>query len=105
MVVIFTDATCHPTFKSAAGTDGSVDDLIKACHSSKHTVLLYAPETPVYVDLAAMNGLEWEPMGSLTENLLQALNDYTRNTDSLRKVLVGLLARNHADLAPAASSL
>jgi hypothetical protein len=93
VVVIFTDAGCHPTFKTAAGSDGSVDDLIKACHNSKLTVLLYAPEIPVYVDFAAMNGLEWEPMGSLTENPVQALNDYTRNTDSLRKVVFGAVMR------------
>lgn len=42
------------SFQNAAGTDASVDDLIKACHNSKRTVLLYAPETAVYVNLTAM---------------------------------------------------
>ena len=96
VVVIFTDASCHPTFKTTTGTDGSVDDLIKACHNSKLTVLLYAPETPVYVDLAAMNGLVWEPMGSLTENPVQILNDYTSNTDSLRKAVFGEVMKARA---------
>jgi len=41
------------------------------------------------VDLAAMNRLYWEPMGSLTENPVQALNDYTRNTDFLLKEVLG----------------
>jgi hypothetical protein len=89
VVVIFTDAGCHPTFKTAAGSDGSVEDLIMACQTSRLSVLLHAPERPVYVDLAAMNRLCWEPMGSLTENPVQALNDYTRNTDFLLKEVLG----------------
>jgi len=96
VVVIFTDASCHPSIKTAAGSDGSVDDLILACQASKLGVLLHAPETPLYGDLAAMNGLEWAPMGSLIDNPVQALNDYTRNTEVLRLALVGLVARNIA---------
>lgn len=90
VVVIFTDASCHPTFKTAAGTDGSVDDLIQAYHANKLKVVMYAPEAPLYADLAAMNGLEWEPVGKLGENPVQALRDYTRNTDNFRKVMEAL---------------
>ena len=93
VVVIFTDASCHPTFKTTTGTDGSVDDLIMACQTSELRVLLYAPEAPLYADLAAMNRLEWEPMGSLTENPVQALNDCTRNTDFLRKAVFGAVMK------------
>lgn len=90
VVVIFTDASCKPSFKTATGTDGSVDDLIQAYHANKLKVVLYAPEAPLYADLAAMNGLEWEPVGVLGDNPVQALKDYTSNTDNFRKVMEAL---------------
>ena len=90
VVVIFTDASCHPTFKTTTGTDGSVDDLIQAYHANKLKVVMYAPEAPLYADLAAMNGMEWEPVGKLGENPVQALRDYTSNTDNFRKVMEAL---------------
>lgn len=90
VVVIFTDASCHPTFKTAAGTDGSVDDLIQAYHANKLKVVMYAPEAPLYADLSAMNGLEFDPVGKLGENPVQALRDYTSNADNFRKVMEAL---------------
>jgi hypothetical protein len=90
VVVIFTDASCKPTFKTATGTAGSVDDLIQAYHANKLKVVLYAPEAPLYADLSAMNGLEWEPVGVLGDNPVQALKDYTSNTDNFRKVMEAL---------------
>ena len=90
VVVIFTDASCQPTFKTAAGTDGSVDDLIQAYHANKLKVVMYAPEAPLYADLSAMNGLEFDPVGKLGENPVQALRDYTSNTDNFRKVMEAL---------------
>jgi hypothetical protein len=59
--VIFTDASCHPTFKTAAGTDGSVDDLIQAYHANKLKVVMYAPQAPLYAELSACwiwNGIQ-----------------------------------------------
>ena len=37
-----------------------------------------------------MNGLEWEPIGSLDEDPVQALKDYTSNQDNFRKVMEAL---------------
>ena len=90
VVVIFTDASCHPTFKTTTGTDGSVDDLIQAYHANKLKVVMYAPEATLYADLAAMNGMEWEPVGKLGEDPQKALRDYTSNTDNFRKVMEAL---------------
>jgi len=98
VVVIFTDASCHPTFKTTTGTDGSVDDLIQAYHANKLKVVMYAPEAPLYADLAAMNGMEWEPVGKLGENPVQALRDYTSNTNNFRKVIKDLAKTVRSEL-------
>ena len=90
VVVIFTDASSKPTFKTSDGSTGSVDDLIQAYHANKLKVILYAPDAPDYVDLSAMNGLEWEPVGALGANPVQALRDFTNDADNFRKVMEAL---------------
>ena len=89
-VVIFTDASSKPGFRTAEGGTGSVDDLINLYHAMRLKVILYAPDTPLYGELSAMNGLEWEPIGSLDEDPVQALQDYTSNQDNFRKVMEAL---------------
>lgn len=90
VVVIFTDASCKPTYRTANGDTASVDDLINNYHAMRLKVILYAPDTPLYGELSAMNGLEWEPIGSLDEDPVQALKDYTSNPDNFRKVMEAL---------------
>jgi len=89
-VVVFTDASCKPSFKAADGSTGVVNDLIQACMANKLKVILYAPEAPCYTDLSMMNGLEWEPVGALGDNPVQALKDYTSNAANFRKVMEAL---------------
>jgi len=90
VVVIFTDASCKPGFKSADGATGTVTDLMNAYNANKLKVILYAPEAPCYTELSAMSGLEWEPVGALGDNPVQALRDYTSNTANFRKVMEAL---------------
>jgi hypothetical protein len=58
--------------------------------ANKLKVILYAPEAPCYTDLSMMNGLEWEPVGALGDNPVQALKDYTSNAANFRKVMEAL---------------
>jgi hypothetical protein len=90
IVVIFTDASSKNTFKAADGATGTVDDVIQACHAARLKVVLFAPEAPVYSDLSAMNGLEWEPVGTLGNKPQQALADFTANSANFRKVMEAL---------------
>jgi len=90
IVVMFTDASCKPTFKNASGSEGGVEDLINAYHANKLKVIMFAPETPLYLDLSAMNGLEWEPVGKLGEKPELALKEFTSNADNFRKVMEAL---------------
>lgn len=90
IVIIFTDASCKPSFTTADGTTGSVSDLINNYHANKLKVCLFAPETPLYADLSSMNGLEWEPVGTLDSNPVQALKEFVTNTGNFRKVMEAL---------------
>lgn len=90
VVVAFTDASSKAGFKAADGSTGSVDDLIQAYYANKLKVILYAPEAPCYTDLSVMAGLEWEPVGTLGDNPVQALKDYTSNSANFRKVMEAL---------------
>lgn len=90
VVVIFTDASCKPTFRDATGSEGAIPDLINLYHQKKIKVVLYAPESPNYADLSMMSGLEWEPVGQLGDNPVQALKDYTSDQDHFRKVMEAL---------------
>lgn len=87
IVIIFTDASCKPDFTADNGSRGSVMDLINAYHANKLKVCLFAPDAPSYGELSSMNGLEWEPVGSLDSNPQQALKDYVANTGTFRKVM------------------
>jgi hypothetical protein len=90
VVVIFTDASSKNTFTASGGSGGTVDDLIQAYHAAKLKVILFAPDAPVYADLSAMNGLEWEPVGALGSDPQQALVDFTTDTNNFRKVMEAL---------------
>ncbi len=90
VVVIFTDASCHPTFKAADGSTGTVTDLIQAYNANRLKVILYAPDAPGYADLSMMAGLEWEPVGSLDADPQQTLVDFTANAANFRKVMEAL---------------
>ena len=90
VVIIFTDASCKPDFTAADGSRGSVMDLINAYHANKLKVCLFAPDAPSHGDLSSMNGLEWEPVGSLESNPQQALKEYVANTANFRKVMEAL---------------
>lgn len=92
-VIIFTDASCKNTFTSNDGSEGTVDDLIHAYHSAKLEVTLLAPEAPVYVDLSAMNGLAWEPVGVIGGNSNQVMADFIKDTDAFNKIIESFVSR------------
>jgi hypothetical protein len=87
VVVIFTDAGCKNTFTTSDGSEGTVDDLIRALHASKLEVHLLAPEALVYFDLAAMDGLKWEPVGEHGSKPQQSLVDFIADARNCRKVM------------------
>lgn len=90
IAIVFTDASTKPTFKDASGSNGTIDDLIGLYHTHRLKVVMFAPEAPGYAELSAMNGLEWEPVGTLGDNPVEALAQFTGNRDNFRKVMEAL---------------
>lgn len=90
IAIIFTDASTKPNFKDASGSTGTIDDLINLYHTHRLKVVMFAPEAPGYAELSAMNGLEWEPVGTLGDNPVEALAQFTGNRDNFRKVMEAL---------------
>jgi Mg-chelatase subunit ChlD len=90
IVVVFTDASSKNSFRASDGSTGTVDDLIQAYHASKLKVILFAPNAPCYSELSMMNGLEWDPVGAVGENPVQALKEFTSNSSNFRKVMEAL---------------
>jgi len=68
-VAVFTDASFEPEFTVSDGTQGDVVELIHACHAIRLKVRLFAPDAPGYADLSCMNGLEWDPIGDLSQGV------------------------------------
>lgn len=90
IIIVFTDASCKPTFTAADGSKGSTSDLINTYHAAKLKAFLFAPETPGYLELSEMNGLEWEMVGTLDANPQLALKEFVANTASFRKIMEAL---------------
>lgn len=91
VVAIFTGANGKTTFTANDGSVGTVDDLIRAYHAARLEVILIAPEAPIYNDLSAMCGLEWEPVGELGGNPQQALVDFITDAKNCRNVMEGCI--------------
>ena len=89
VVVIFTDASCKPTFTATDGSQGAVPDIINLCNQMRLKVCLFAPETPVYLDLEQMDGCEYESIGPL-EGSQQALARFTGDPANFQRVMAQL---------------
>ena len=90
IVIVFTDASSKPSFTTVDGAQGTVTDLIQSYHANRLKVCLFAPDAPLYYELSSMNGLEWEPVGTLDANPVQALQDFVTNAGNFRKVMEAL---------------
>ena len=90
IVIIFTDASCKPAFTANDGSHGGVTDLINTYHANRLKVCLFAPESPLYADLASMDGLEWEPVGVVGANPVEALRAFVANSANFGKVMAQL---------------
>lgn len=89
VVVVFTDASCKPSFRAADGSTGSYDDLINKCNEARLKLCLFAPETEGYMRLEEMNGCEYDNLGPL-EGAPEALEAYSANPANFKKVMAQL---------------
>jgi hypothetical protein len=85
-VIVFTDATFHPTTANGAG---KVEDVINSLHSNRIILSIYAPDLACHHDLAAADKSEYLPI-PVTSSAQQALADYTADKANFQKVMVAL---------------
>lgn len=85
-VIVFTDATYHPT---TANGIGRVEDVINALHTNRIILSIYAPDLPCHYDLSAADRSEYLSI-PVTTTPQQALADFTGDKANFQKVMEAL---------------
>ena len=85
-VIVFTDATFHPTTANGAG---KVEDVINALHSNRIILSIYAPDLSCHHELAAADKSEYFPI-PVSSSPQQALADFTADKANFQKVMESL---------------
>lgn len=88
-IIVFTDASCHPTMSALSGAEGgNVDDLIQVMQQEKIRLTMFAPKFRCYGDLATMDKCVYEaidvPDG---KSAPEALRDFTKDKANFTRVL------------------
>ena len=84
LVIVFSDATYHPTTKDG----GTFDDIYLSCDSNRILLFIFAPELPCYDQLASIDKSEYEAIeieGS--ESPVEALARYTQDTEAFKQAM------------------
>ena len=76
VVVIFTDASYHPTMSLPEAIGGTLEDVGILCSNNKLLLAIFAPEMPCYDDLAAIKKSEYECTWEDGEDPIGSLNSY-----------------------------
>lgn len=85
-VIVFTDATYHPT--TSNGT-GKVEDVIHALHNNRIILSIYAPDLPCHYELAEADKSEYFPI-PVTSTPQEALAKFTADKANFQKVMEAL---------------
>lgn len=92
VVIIFTDASAHPTIKQAE--DMTIDDLRLALNNQRIWLYLFAPKHQSHGQLAKVEKSRYQPVGSVDPNnptaAVEALRDFTSNKENFQEVLTML---------------
>ena len=85
-VIVFTDATYHPTTANGAG---NVKDVINFIHQNRIILSIYAPDLPCHHDLAAADKSEYFPI-PVSSSPQEALAKFTADKANFQKVMEAL---------------
>lgn len=91
VVVVFTDATFHPTMSIPEARGGTIADVAHLALANKIMMTFYAPDAPCYAALDELEKSEWEPIEG--PDFQEGLMKFTSDTESFRKAL-RMLARS-----------
>lgn len=94
VVVVFTDASFHPTMSYPEGRGGGIEDVVNAANSQRVIVEYFVPDMPCYGDsLSRIDGANGHtiPYDSSNERgPAIALEGYTRDKANFAKVMQAL---------------
>jgi hypothetical protein len=90
VVIVFTDATYHPTMSYSDGSGGTVDDVVNKLMAEKIILILYAPDEASYDDLQAVDKCVWEPIPSVSGSYAIGLEEYTKDRTNFQNALINL---------------
>jgi hypothetical protein len=84
VIIIFTDAPCHPTTKEG----GTFDDIANHCYNNRFCLNIFAPQYPCYDELVMIDKTEYESFEIQTgETGVQALEQLTSDPTYMRNVM------------------
>lgn len=95
VVILFTDASCHPTMALPEARGGGMSDLINVIQSNRIILNIFAPDMPCYNDLSAAQKSEFEPISYDTADeygAQKALVEFTKDRTNFKNVLRALAA-------------
>lgn len=100
VVVVFTDATYHPTLSIPEARGGKLDDIKHACHTHRIILSIFAPDMECYNLLAAIdkseyNAIEYDtaaPNGP--QKALAAFTAHRANFDTTLRQLAASVSRS-----------
>jgi len=89
VVLLFTDATYHPTTSDASGgAGGTADDIVNALNSEKIQLLMIAPDTEQYEHLGSANRAL--PIHRLAPNYVESLKALAADSPAFLEVMKAL---------------
>ena len=87
VIIIFTDAPCHPTTKEG----GTFDDIANHCYNNRFCLNIFAPQYPCYDELMEIDRVEYESFEIKDgESGVQALERFTDNQEAFGNAMLML---------------
>lgn len=87
VIVIFTDASYHPTMSIPDARDGMLSDVVNLCISEKLLLALFAPDMPCHNEISAIPGVEYRPTSAKGEDPQDGLAQFTSDQKKFSVVL------------------
>ncbi len=91
VIIVFSDASFHPTMSIPEAAGGSVQDVINAITANRFATVFYAPGFACYDDLSVMDKAEFEQIcGGDDPDPPKAMANYTQDKANFAKALAAL---------------
>ena len=92
LVVLFSDATCHPKMTLEEALGGTAEDISNLILTNKTYVFLFAPDHPCYEALEETDTVFFTPIGKVGGDTQKAMKDFVEDETNFKSVLERLAA-------------